>query len=289
MLPHICRKAATPEDIARAKQDGVHCLYMMCNGVPLPEDWVSPEEELRYIRVFFEFGCRMMHLTYNRTNVIGGGCGESTNIGLTDFGRAVVGEMNRVGVIVDVAHSSCQTGFDAARASKAPIVSSHAICTALNAHCRSKPNDLIRAIADTGGLCGICCIPNFLGGTGDIRAFLDHIDHVARTVGTDYAAIGTDVAYSQSTTEQEWKKVPERRRGRMRFASLWPGDSISGDARYQKPEQTLSMAWTNWPIFTVGLVQRGYSDEDIRKILGGNVLRVAKAVFAARENPYVRA
>ena len=75
------------------------------NGVPLPQDWVSVEEELRYIRVFFQLGVRMMHLTYNRRNVIGDGCAEPGNAGLSDFGRAVVQEMNRVGVIVDVAHS----------------------------------------------------------------------------------------------------------------------------------------------------------------------------------------
>jgi membrane dipeptidase len=226
----------------------------------------------------------MMHLTYNRRNMIGDGCGEPGNAGLSDFGRAVVREMNRVGVIADVAHSSRQTGFDAAEESSVPIVSSHAICTALNDHCRSKPDDLIRAIADTGGYAGICCIPHFLGGSGDINAFLDHIDHVVKNFGADYAAIGTDVAYSAQATEEETAKILHPPKARQRWEALWPEGSMGVDnPQYNDPKKRLSMAWTNWPMFTVGMVQRGYSDDDIQKVLGGNVLRVARAVLDGRE------
>jgi len=282
MLPDFVNKAASPDDIVKAKRLGRHCFYLMCNGVPLPEDWNSVEEELRYIRVFFELGCRMMHLTYNRRNMVADGCGEPGNAGLSDFGRCVVAEMNRVGVMVDVAHSSVQTGFDAARCSKAPVVASHSCCAALNAHCRAKPDELIRAIADTGGYIGICCIPIFLGGSGDISAFLDHIDHAVKTFGADHVAIGTDVAYTSRATDDEWKKVPPRPKRRKAWESLWPQGAIGDDPRWNAPRQRQSMAWTNWPLFTVGMVQRGHSDQDIQKILGLNVLRVAQAVFDAR-------
>jgi len=279
MMPDFLRRAVVPDDIVAAHEAGKHCLYMMCNGVPLPERWVSVEEELRYIRIFFQLGCRMMHLTYNRRNMIGDGCAEPANAGLSDFGRAVVAEMNRVGVIVDVAHSGWQTSLDAAKLSEKPMVASHSGCAALNAHHRCKPDEVIHAIADTGGYIGICCIPAFLGGSGDINAMLDHIDHVVENFGADHVTIGTDVAYSSSASDEESRKIPKRRRRRDRWAGFWqPNDPLRAP-EWNQEHQKLSMAWTNWPVFTIGMVQRGYSDDDIRKILGGNVLRVARAVL----------
>lgn len=223
----------------------------------------------------------MMHLTYNRRNMVGDGCAEPGNAGLSDFGRAVVAEMNRVGVIVDVAHSGWRTSLEAAQMSERPIVASHSACCALNLHHRNKPDEVIRAIADTRGYIGICAVPAFLGGRGDIHALLDHIDHVARTFGVDHVAIGTDAAYVSRRSEQEQAKVPPRRRTRPGWEHLWPADDPLFDLQWQQEHQRLSLAWTNWPLFTVGLVQRGYSDDDIQKILGGNVLRVARAVWAA--------
>ena len=280
MLRDSVARAATPEDILAAKEQGKHCLYMMCNGVPLPQEWVSVEEELRYIRVFFQLGCRMMHLTYNRRNMIGEGCAEPANAGLSDFGRAVVAEMNRVGVIVDVAHTGWQTCLDVARVSERPVVASHSGCAALNPHHRCKPDDVIRAIVDTGGTIGICCIPAFLGGSGDVRAMLDHIDHAVKAFGADHVTIGTDVAYQSSATASEYRKIPARRRARTRWEAFWHEDDPIHAPEWNQETQRLSMAWTNWPLFTVGMVQRGYSDDDVQKILGGNVLRVARAVLA---------
>lgn len=266
-------KAAVPEDVEQAKQEGRHCLYLTGNGVPLTQQWVSVPDELRYLRVFYQLGIRMMHLTYQRRNMIGDGCGEKTDAGLSDFGREVIAEMNRIGVIPDCAHSGWQTSLESAQVSTKPAVASHTTCAALDAHphARSKPDSVIRAIADTGGFVGICCIPAFLRGSGDIIMLLNHIDYVAKKFGTDHVAIGTDVAYSSQQSAVENRKVPRLRRGRTEFRTLWQPDSFSTTA-----EMTDSLAWTNWPLFTVGLVQRGYSDDDIRKILGGNVLRVAR-------------
>jgi len=281
MLRDFVRKAATPDDIVAAKKDGKHCLCMLTNGVPLPEDWVSIEEEMRYIKIFFQLGVRMMHLTYNRRNMIGDGCAEQANAGLSDFGRAVIAEMNRVGVIVDVAHSGWQTAFEAAKASKKPMVASHSGCCALNVHIRCKPDEVIRAIVDTGGYIGIACVAAFLGRSGDIAAFLDHIDYVVKKFGVDHVAIGTDVAHVSSRAGEAWAKIPKRRTHRPRWEGFWPKTDALFDKKWQQPHMAQSMAWTNWPLFTVGLVQRGYSDADIQKILGGNVLRVARAALQA--------
>jgi membrane dipeptidase len=270
-------RATLPEDIVAARQQGRRCFYMSSNGVPLAQEWVALEEELQFIRVFFQLGVRMMHLTYNRRNMIGDGCAEPANAGLSDFGRAVVKEMNRVGVIVDVAHAGWRTSLEAAQASERPMVASHSGCCAVHRHIRCKPDEVIRAVADTGGYVGICSIPAFLGRSGDIRAMLDHVDYVARTFGADHVAIGTDTAHVSRNAEAERQKVPRRRAVRTRWEGFWPPDAFG--AEWRQEAMTLSLAWTNWPLFTVGLVQRGYTDGDIQKILGGNALRVARAVW----------
>ena len=271
MLQEVVSKAAVPDDILTAKKQRRHSLYFTGNGVPLTQQWVSIPDELRYLRIFYQLGIRMMHLTYQRRNMIGDGCAEKANAGLSDFGRAVIAEMNRVGVIPDCAHSGWQTSLEAAQVSEKPVVASHTTCAKLHPHIRSKPDEVIKAIAATGGYVGICCISRFLRGRGDINALLDHVDHVVKTVGVDHVTLGTDVAYTSQNAAAERKKVPPSRpRRRKEFRSLWPADDYRPTSQAGR-----SIAWTNWPLFTVGLVSRGYSDEDIRKIIGGNVLRLS--------------
>ena len=272
-------RAVVPDDIVAAKKAGRHCFYMSGNGVPLSEDWVSVEEELRYIRIFFQLGIRMMHLTYNRRNMMGDGCSELANGGLSDFGRAVVAEMNRQGVIADVAHSGWQTALETAQVSGKPMVASHSVCCAVHNHPRGKPDDVIRAICDTGGYIGICCIPSFLGGAANVSAFLDHIDHAVKTFGAEHVAIGTDVGYSSRNNDKQSVEMPPFARGRPRWEGFWPSHVPVGDPKLNSPENLASMAWTNWPLFTVGMVQRGHSDDDIRKVLGENVLCVCRDVL----------
>ena len=275
MMKDFVGKAVTPDDIFKAKKENRHALYFSGNGVPLPGEWVSVEEELRYISVFFQLGIRMMHLTYNRRNVIGDGCAEKSNGGLSDFGRSVVKEMNRVGVIVDIAHSGWQTSLEAAQLSQRPMVASHSTIASVNHHIRSKPDNVIRAIADTGGYIGICCIPRFLGGTGDISSMMKHIDYVVKKFGSDHVAIGTDISYTSSFAAEESRKIiASKQGGRTRWEALWPEENFKESA-----EMVQSMSWTNWPLFTVGMVQMGYPDDVIQKILSGNSMRVAKAAL----------
>lgn len=264
-------RATSPQDIEAAHQSGQHCLYLTGNGVPLPQNWVSVEEELSAIRLFFQLGIRMMHVTYNRRNMLGDGCAETANGGLSDFGRAAVAEMNRIGVIVDVAHSGWRTSLEAAKASQKPMVASHTVCAELRNHIRAKPDEVIQAICDTGGLVGICWISSFLGGSGGLDALLDHIDYAVKRFGIDHVAIGTDVAHTSQYAAAAAKGIPSRGRRRPRFASLWPEGALGG----QWPKAD-TLGWTNWPLVTVGLVQRGYTDDAIRKILGQNILRVCR-------------
>ncbi len=274
MMSDYVFKAVKPDDILFAKKNNRKSIYLTGNGVPLAQEWVSVEEELRYIKIFYELGMRMLHLTYNRRNVIGDGCAEPANAGLSDFGRTVVKEMNRVGIVVDIAHSGWQTSYDAAKYSNKPMVASHTTVASLNKVVRAKPDNVIKAIADTGGYIGICCIPKFLGGSGDINSFIKHIDYVVKKFGPEHVAIGTDIAYNSrfGTEENEIKKRLLKKQppvGRSKFLTLWPDEPFD-----TTQEMIKSMQWTNWPLFTVGLVKLGYSDLDIQKIIGGNVIRV---------------
>lgn len=285
--PDLVRKGVSPDDIEEAARQGIPCLYFSANGVPLAQEWQNTEAERRFIRVFFQLGTRIMHLTYNRANMIGAGCGEAVDAGLTDFGQSVVKEMNRAGVIVDVAHSGWQTSLDAAGTSSVPMVASHSAFCGLYEHYRGKPDEVVRAIADTGGYVGVCCIPKFLGGTFDIAALVDHLEYGARTFGADHVAIGTDMGYSTRRYDAEIRRYLDvkEKLPNSSFDGLWPpheaaSQPVSPEEMQRRKD---SLAWTNWPLFTVGLVQRGLPDEDIRKIIGKNVLRVARDAWNARE------
>ena len=269
--PNLVRRAAFPHQVEQAFKDNVPALYFTTNGVPLPYPLNSASEAFRYLDVFYHLGTRMMHLSYNRHNLLGGGCGEKTDMGLTELGRAVIEKMNEIGIIVDVAHSSQQTSFEAAKASTKPMVASHTVAGALSCHCRAKNDQTCKAIADTGGYIGVCMVPRFLRRSGDINAFIDHLDYLIKLVGPDHVAVGTDTA--------AWcdEFIPQTKNYSVKTGvidSIWPNeDYVETDEMYQ------SLCWTNWPLITVGLVMRGYSDEDIQKVIGLNVLRVTKEVL----------
>lgn len=281
-LPDVMVRATEPTHIEQAKREGKHCFYLTTNGVPLPLQFRNVAHEVSWIRIFAQLGVRMMHLTYNRRNPIGDGCAEVNDGGLSDLGIEVVREMNRCGVIVDGAHSSNQTCIDMAKASDVPVVVSHAICDAVRQHCRAKTDETIKAVADTGGYIGIACIPTFVGGSGDIHALLDHIDHAVQLVGPEHVTIGSDRA-CESRASQQGKAVEPPAPPPRRFENFWPTNDPYLDASQFRDERMVqSLAWTNFPLFTVGMAQRGYSDDAIAAILGGNVMRVAKAVWARR-------
>jgi len=275
VLRDFVPKAVHADDIIAAHKAGHHSICLSGNGIPLSQEWRFVTSELAWIEVFHQLGIRMMHVTYNRRNMLGDGCAEASNAGLSDFGRHAIAEMNRVGVIVDVAHSGWQTSLEAARASSKPIVASHTTCAAVHHHIRSKPDAVIQAILDGGGMIGICCIPSFLGGAGDISALLDHIDYMLKKFGAESVGIGTDTGYATPIARRQPPLKNPRIRP-VRFEGFWPEGTFA-DPRWHQPKQALSLDWINWPMFTLGMVQRGHSDAVIRKVLGENFMRVMRA------------
>ncbi len=203
------------------------------------------EGDLGVLRVLYKLGVRLLTLTWNQRNQIADGIGESrTGSGLTKFGLEVIDEMNRLGMLIDVSHLS-ETGFwDVIKKSKAPIVASHSNCYALCPHLRNLKDEQIKALADKGGVIGITFVPNFLTQekrkttVGDV---VKHIDYLVEKVGVDYIGLGSDFDGTGGLPIglEGVDKVP----------------NITGE-----------------------LLDRGYKEKDIKKILGENFLRVFKEV-----------
>lgn len=280
-LPDVLERAVTVDGIRAAHARGKRVLCLTGNGVPLTGNTFTVQDELRYLQVFADLGVRMMHLTYNRRNLLADGCAEPGNAGLSDFGRSAIREMNRLGLLIDVAHSGWQTCIEAAKVSAHPVVISHSALWELNQHVRCKPDEVIRAVVEGGGTMGITNVPAFLGGSGDLTALLDHIDCAVRKFGHEAVTIGIDSAYVSRWSEEANRALRPRPSERPRWENFWPpGDTLDLPA-WNQPQQHQSMAPTNWPLITIGLVQRGHSDAAIRHIIGENMLRVAGQVWRA--------
>lgn len=281
------RKAVCFDDIAAARAENKLAVVCSANCPPAQSGLEDGMDVRNWLEIFHRFGIRVMHLTYNRRNWVGDGCLEPANGGLSLHGRDVIREMNRLGMVVDTPHSGERTTIEAAECSQAPIMASHTICRALHDHPRGKSDDALKAIAASGGLVGICALPYFLGRSGDIQALLDHLDHAVELLGVEHVAIGTDSAYQGgfpgSLAEFEAIFPKAGAYSADRWFGAWEPRHFGG--RELSADAQASLSWLNWPYFTVGMRQRGYPREAIAKILGGNFLRVFKAVGEAAVVP----
>jgi membrane dipeptidase len=285
-MPDFLVRATTPREVIAVKKAGKQAILFSSNSIPLTGDGSSVQGELRLLRTFFDLGFREMHLAYNRANPLGDGCVEPRDGGLTDLGRAAMTAMNEAGIIIDVAHTGWRSSYEAAKASRLPIIASHTACCGLFEHYRGKPDNVIKAIAEKDGLIGVVWVPAFLGRSQDLNAMLDHVDYLAKLVGVDRIGIGTDVVHVSPRREAAFAKMkprrPKGRKSRSPLWSFWPPKENTDLPTWRMARKD-SLAWVNRPYATVGLVQRGYSDADIAKIMGLNHLRVMQAVLDGRK------
>jgi membrane dipeptidase len=210
------------------------------------------------VSYFHEMGQRVSQLTYNSRNALGDGCVERRDRGLSYFGAAVIDEMNRVGMAVDVSHAGERTALDAIAASKSPVLITHTNCKALvPRHPRCVSDDVIRALAAAGGVMGITDIPSFVWHDRPVTIdhLLDHYEHVVRLVGVEFVGIGSD---------SDLDGV-DRPRARKRE------NAISG----------LNLARRVYDV-TEGLFARGYTERHLEQILGANFTRVLDQAWAPK-------
>lgn len=244
----------TTEDIRSAKRDGKLALGFHFQGT---KDF---GDDLNMISAYYDLGVRWALIAYNERNTAGDGCHVKNADGLTPFGRAMVAEMNRVGMVADAAHCAEATALSIFETSTKPCLISHANPKALWEHDRNVSDKVIKACAATGGVMGITGIPFFLGdNVGDTETFSAHFAYVADLVGAEHVGIGLDFTYFERTMAMLMEA------DRLRYATGYPPPPWP----FVTPEQLPEMA--------ENLMKRGFSDAEIEGILGQNALRVFDA------------
>ena len=227
-------------------------------------------QDLDNLNMLHEFGLNMLQLTYNSMNFVGAGCTERTDAGVSSYGVKFIERMNELGIIVDTGHCGHQTTLDACEISKQPVVASHTCAQGIYNHARGKSDEEIEAIAKTGGVIGVVTHPSLLSDADEVTMehFLNHIDYIAKLVGHKHVGIGTD--WPVSMPEQTFRMALEKCAPKVGFR---PQDrlSIGMTKGYRDYREFINI--------TRGLVSRGYSDDEIRDIVGGNWLRVMEAVW----------
>jgi len=241
-------------------------------------------DKLERIDVFHNMGLRMCQLSYNIGTLVGEGCTEVHKSGLTYFGRAVVQRLNELNIIVDVSHCSEQIGWDSLEVSSSPIVVSHSTSSAVCYHDRGKGDDLVKAVADKGGFFGVVVVPGFIQETTEatLEDFVDHVAHLVNVMGIDHVGVGTDKAGPGPGTDSmiEW---PDGMADDS-ISPLLPGSvSYSGfrveEHRLTNEYHTVGFNdFRDWPNLTVALAERGFNEEEMRKLLGLNYLRVFREI-----------
>jgi membrane dipeptidase len=255
----LCRGT---DDIRKAKKSGrVAVILGFQDARPVQTD-------LRLLKVFHTLGLRVSGFTYNRKNYFADGCGERTDSGLSTYGVEFLEEMNRLGIVVDLTHTGRRSSLDAIELSKHPVIFSHNGVCGVYEHFRNTSDEMLKALARKGGVNCVGTFAPFLrkGGTDTgttLEDTLNHVDYVVKLVGVDHVGVGLD-----STPDT---RVPAQANN---MANKYP-EFDWGKFEHRYAIKTIPEI----QYLTHGLVKRGYSDGDIEKILGGNLMRVFSTVW----------
>lgn len=264
-------RADRASDILKAHQEGKVAF------IPGIESCTQLENELDRIDILYGLGARMMGLTYNESNMLGSGLKEETDGGLTYFGRQAVKRMNRLGMAIDVSHSGEKTSHDCIQASREPVFISHAGAKGLWNSRRMKSDEVIKACAERGGVIGIEASPHTTYSKKhpqmDIDTVMDHFEYCVDLVGIDNIAFGLDSLYGDH----------------VGLHSFWGGGRTMSEVtiemntheepikvEYVKGMENPTEGYNN---IVRWLVRHRYSDEEIMKVAGGNILRVLREVW----------
>ena len=277
-------KIVNLDKVEKLKQEGKHGVLWLCHGRPVVDERRDAFENLDLL---YEWGVRWSLLTHGRGNEYCGAQRSDPKMGLTDLGRVLVQRMNKLGIIVDTSHCSAQSAIDIASISDKPVIASHTCCRALDHGLgiwRNFDDHVIKAIVDSGGLIGICSTPTLTGGY-TIEAFMRHVDHAVKLVGVDRVAWSSDYGTMMSFAPRDW--VEAFKPDNLIPCSEAPphaGPFLFRALKYKEAwdffAEPNALSKQACPYFlTVALVARGYSDEDVRKIIGGNFIRVANSIL----------
>jgi membrane dipeptidase len=250
-------------DLERAKAERRIAVIM---GIQNSEHFHEPAD----VKRFYQLGQRCSQLTYNTQNYLGTGGTDRVDGGVTDFGAEIIKAMNEVGMLIDVSHCGDRTTLDAIEISAKPIAITHSNCRALNNHPRLKTDEAITKLAARGGVMGITGVRNFVRDrepTG-VEHIVDHIDHVVKLTAIEHVGIGTD------SDLNGYDDMPEEQRKKLMAAyksSYAFRDKLDTDG-FDHPQKIFDL--------TEALIRRGYSDDNISAVLGGNFRRLLGATWA---------
>jgi len=254
------------EDIIRAHNEGKLAL------IPHLEGAMPIENEVDRVDVLYGLGYRCMGLVYNESNALGGGLREKGDGGLTEFGYEVVDRMNKIGMAIDLAHVGDVTSLDAIAASRTPVFITHAGARALWGTKRMKPDNVLQALAEKGGVIGIEAAPHTTltqkHPQHSIESVMEHFEYCVKLLGIDHVTFGPDTFFGDHVGYH-----------RM-FAKYMSITQTSKTLQYEEVEYVKGLENpSEYPNIVRWLVKHGYSDDEIKKAVGGNTLRVLEKVW----------
>ncbi len=261
MRGRLMRAVATA-DIDRAANEGsIALIYYTQNATPIGDD-------VARLDVLHRLGVRLVQLTYNTRNLLGDGCLERTNAGLSTFGLSVVEGMKSRHMLVDVSHSGEATSLDAIRYAGAPVAITHAGCKSVFDHPRNKSNAVLKALADGGGVIGLYQINPYLGPNerNTLETYIAHIDHAVNVAGIEHVGIGSDREHRTipDTAEEKQKLIDELSRLRPVTAATFRWPFFISELNHPRRMETIRHA----------LEARRRPAAEIDRIMGGNFYRL---------------
>jgi membrane dipeptidase len=255
-------KAESVADIRRAKASGKTAIVLGMQNTSAFEDRIG------YVEILKTLGVGIAQMTYNTQNWVGSGCYESRDSGLSDFGREVVAEMNRVGMLCDLSHVGPKTSREVIDTSTVPVAYSHCLPAGLKAHPRNKSDEELRYIVDKGGFVGVTMFPPFLanGVNSTIADYIAAMDYVINIVGEDAVGIGTDFTQGYDRPFFDW--ITHDKGFGRRLTSF---GEIINPAGFREIR--------DFPNIADAMADAGWTEARIEKILGLNWLNLLQAVW----------
>ena len=252
----VLTQVETVGDILQAKKDGkVGVIFGWQNASPI-------ENDLGRLELFYELGVRIIQITYHERNLLGNGCFERRDEGLSSFGADAIREMNRLGILIDLSHVGDRTTLEAIETSEAPVAFTHANARSYHNHKRNKTDEALKLLAGRGGVVGATCIRTFLRNSFEstLDDYVAAIDDLVGKIGIDHVAIGTD--YTQDQPAPFWRYIGAQQ-GTKYPSTFDDGTNRFGEILLYPPDLD---APDKLPNLVAALIDRGYSPDDIRKL-----------------------
>ena len=247
------------KDIEKAKEQKKTAIFFGFQNCSPIEDDINLIEKVHHL------GCKFMQLTYNNQSLLATGCYEKIDSGVTNFGKEVIKEMNRVGIVIDMSHSAEKSTFDAIEISEKPIAITHANPLFWYKAIRNKSNELLKTLADSGGMIGLSLYPHHLkdGTNCNLENFCEMTAKTAELIGVKNIGIGSDLCLKQPDTIVEWMRN-----------GTWTKTKNYGEGSKNKPGFPKQPAWfedaRGFKNLETGLKKIGFNQDEVEGILGNN-------------------